>query len=427
MVDKTAELEALIARQDPGIVEANLAALEQLADEELTYGQIRELTGITTTELSKRIKSGFDRSDKESIACLIEEYRPVLEDWPDRKYIAEVLEIDRVYSQGWHHDEILKGVTAVVTRRVQFKPSWVIQLLRKTLDYSGGYILSSEVEAILERDIDTITRNSALPYLQILGRNTLKLYPKSEVLKLKDKLDKSEGMLSARELAAALGIKLNIVYANVRASMKDPITGQRRYRRSLIKRKKNEVFVRYKSVDDVISPFEAEITWKGGSWARRVDRLVINGSIPSEKHRALHYLPEKSQEMIENIYGHVFMLREMGIHLLPIPESASAIGISANSLRVMLRKFGKCYGMTSPFIISNLLSTRQDNGSLVPVIPFVRLMPSVGVRNLTSVVVDALTHHVRRAEDYAEAYNRQPYNRLWQDRLAQSIAGINFS
>jgi len=418
-----------MANQD--IVEANLRRLKEISKGELTREVVQELTGMSYGTLWVRTNHGRNFTNKSVVRALIRQNRPVLENWPRTPQLEGRLGIRRGTANYWYRNKkIRKRIGAVkLVGKTRFNPDWVDQVENQMQQYGGKdeFIDIYEASNILEIPPEDIGGwKKVLVFLQPAGPGTMRLYPRKNVLLLKQKLDEisAKDYLTSEQVSTELDALEEDVRDKVSHAAVHPITGHLTYDPTVLEDYKDALFVRCSRAAQVLRYCERHYV-KDPTLRGKIEQLFVHKKIPVERgdNRTL-YLDRESEAMVRNIYGHTKMLREEGIRLLLISEAASKLRMSHHSLLDLVGDYGVEYLMTSAEPLTYELSTERCGRKIIPRVPYVRYAQR-SVIHLATPTVASLRRHMgivkRQAEDPSPKF---PYGRFWRKRLAQSIDSL---
>lgn len=415
---------------EKSIVEENLKRLRRLKERDLTKKIVKELTGMSSGTLYNRTKSRkFNYKSKEDVASLIEENRPILEKWPRVSDLEELLHMGPHVYRHWQRSETIREhIGAVkILKRVYFNPDWFSRIKTEADKYEGGLITILEASNMLGVSSQRLAGQSKkLGAIQPAGKRTMRFYPRSKIMDIKQKLDeiRDAKLLTSEDVSTELGARVEDVRKYIPPRFIHPISGRLLYDRSVLENYKDAVFVRCTSLYEILKYCERKI-FNNNSVRRKISYLIGLGKIPSEKIRgknSAHYLPMESEQMVRNVYKNLGRLNNEGVRLISINDAAKKIGLDTAQMDGLLANCGEEYLLTENKRIAYKLDVKIENRkvALRPMVPYVHWAQRT-TRYLADPVVNALGRGVKKIIREASQREGKPFDGYWYGRLASFI------
>jgi hypothetical protein len=398
------------------IVEKNLKRLEQLSPDQLTYAMIIELTGLSSGTVARLdSKPDFARKNKNDIAALIVENRPILEKWPDVSDLEEVLHLGTYVYRYWYRSERIRERIGAIKMlgKLIFDPRWFEKVKKEAHKYHKWVTEDKAIEIIGDESLKYKLAH-AIPYMEPAGKGTHKLYPEEEVLKLRDELSKTKGLITTNELADLLKIDGDVIRNNIPYVMKHPVSKSLLYDPKAFEQNKDAVFVTCARLPKVIRRLEQEYDL-GVSLFNKIQNLITRRIIPSESYNSLTFLPKDSQDMLKNVYSHLHLLQEKRYCLVDLETAKIFVGMDVQNL---IYKYGIEFLLSSDNEINLELSSEKSSGrfSFIPRVPYLRWTKET-VRMLASPTIYSLAYHI----DLLKKEREKIIDAYWTGRLGNSI------
>jgi len=435
-----------------GIVEERLRKLAKSRN--LSTDETAKLAGMDITVFRNRINEGLNYRNKKQVSKLIIEQRPILENWSKASGLAEKWNVPIHLAKTWYYSESSRKETGAVKVRemslfncekevYRFSPEW-----EKTIDDKieglGGLdniIYSSDIDEVIDFDRRRAFNLKSVPQGRFTKACRTFFYKKDNVMILKNKLDKSNDLITEEEVVGILDISPNEIMKYISFTTRHPITKKRLYERKYVESFRG--FTEKKCAIAILKECEENIHYSEDLYYR-ICEVIHKGTIPYEN--VLHkrrYISSEDELKIQKMYVHQRTIdkqiyygdndellkgyKRLGIvdnetKLLTATDIGEMVGIKQNAILSFSREFRSEEILSEMEVDSEptpvLLSHYEDDdlSATVPCIKYLSCRNPYFINSVGKIIA----FHLKRAFQNVESRYGD-----WRSMFLYSVEEIN--